>query len=166
MPRVQKWTCLRGSEWTAFVDAFFMQQRAETRQLNSKLTVFYYNSVLIIMLCIWQSESVINIIVCPAHDECWRDNHRSSLLQWSTFTAAQLNQMHLIRDNNSRPIYTIYKAANIFWNNLYPTWSKKNLVCHSACVNLSQFQFKDWNPCHYAPLSVTDFEKYRGGWMY
>ncbi len=41
---------LRGSELTPFVDAFFMQQRAETRQLNSKLTAFYYNSVLIIML--------------------------------------------------------------------------------------------------------------------
>ncbi len=49
--------CLRGSEWTPFVDAFFMQQLAETVQLNSKLTAFYYNSVLIIMLCIWQSET-------------------------------------------------------------------------------------------------------------
>ncbi len=44
-------------EWTPFVDAFFMQQLAETVQLNSKLTVFYYNSVLIIMLCIWHFES-------------------------------------------------------------------------------------------------------------
>ncbi len=34
-----------------------LQQFAETRQLNSKWTAFYYNSVLIIMLCIWQSES-------------------------------------------------------------------------------------------------------------
>ncbi len=34
---------LRGSEWTPFVDALFMQQRAETRQLDSKLTAFYYN---------------------------------------------------------------------------------------------------------------------------
>ncbi len=36
MPQMQKWTCLRGSEWTPFVDVFFTQQRAETRQLNSK----------------------------------------------------------------------------------------------------------------------------------
>ncbi len=56
MTRVYKWTCLRGSEWNPFLDVFFMQQRAETRQLNSNLAVFYYNSVLIIMLCIWQSE--------------------------------------------------------------------------------------------------------------
>ncbi len=34
--------CLRGSELTpSFEDALFMQQRAETRQLNSKLTAFY-----------------------------------------------------------------------------------------------------------------------------
>ncbi len=40
---------------------------------------------------------VINIlVVCPACDACWRDNHCSILLQWSAFTAAQLNQMHLI----------------------------------------------------------------------
>ncbi len=30
------WTCLRGSEWTPYVDAFFKQQRAETQQLNFK----------------------------------------------------------------------------------------------------------------------------------
>ncbi len=30
MPQMQKWTCLRGSEWTLVVEAFFMQQRAET----------------------------------------------------------------------------------------------------------------------------------------
>ncbi len=36
MPQMQKWTCLRGSEWTPFMDAFFTQQRAETLQLNSK----------------------------------------------------------------------------------------------------------------------------------
>ncbi len=24
MPQMHKWTCLRGSEWTAFVDVFFM----------------------------------------------------------------------------------------------------------------------------------------------
>ncbi len=42
---------------------------------------------------------VINIIVvCPARDACCRDNHRSSLLQRSTFTTAQLNQMHLLQD--------------------------------------------------------------------
>ncbi len=45
---------LRGSEWSPFMDVFFTQQRAETLQLNSKkFTAFYYNSVLIIMLCIW-----------------------------------------------------------------------------------------------------------------
>ncbi len=48
------------------------------------------------------------------------------LQQWSAFTAAQLNQMHLIQDKkNSRPIYTIYKASKMFLNNLYPTWSKR-----------------------------------------
>ncbi len=36
MPRMQKWTCLRGSEWTPFVDTFFTQQCVETRQPNSK----------------------------------------------------------------------------------------------------------------------------------
>ncbi len=36
---------------TPFMDVS-LQQRAETRQLNSKLTAFYYNSVIIIMLCI------------------------------------------------------------------------------------------------------------------
>ncbi len=36
MARMQKWTCLRGSEWTPFLDAFFTQQRAETQQLNFK----------------------------------------------------------------------------------------------------------------------------------
>ncbi len=30
--------------------------------------------------------------------------------------------------NNSKPIYTIYKVAKMFWNNLYPTWSKKILT--------------------------------------
>ncbi len=44
--------------------------------------------------------------------------------------------------NKSRPIYTIYKAAKMFWNNLYST---KNPVFHSACVNLSLV--KDLNPC-------------------
>ncbi len=34
MHRVHKWTCLRGSELTPFVDALFMQQRAETQQLT------------------------------------------------------------------------------------------------------------------------------------
>ncbi len=29
-------TCLRGSELTPFVDAFFTQQRAETGQINLK----------------------------------------------------------------------------------------------------------------------------------
>ncbi len=60
--------------------------------------------------------------------------------------------------NNSRPIYTIYKAAKMFWNNLYPTWQKKNAVFHSACVNLSLF--KDLNPCCHAHLSVTDYKKF------
>ncbi len=36
MPQMQKWTCLRGSEWTPFVDVFFMHQRVETRQLNQR----------------------------------------------------------------------------------------------------------------------------------
>ncbi len=52
--RVHKWTYLSGSELTIFVDALFMQQHAETQQLNKKLTAFYYNNVLIIMLCIFK----------------------------------------------------------------------------------------------------------------
>ncbi len=35
MPWMLKWQCLGGPEWTAFVDTF-MQQCAETWQLNSK----------------------------------------------------------------------------------------------------------------------------------
>ncbi len=38
MPQMQKWTCLRGPEWTPLVDAFFTQQSAETQQLNFKNT--------------------------------------------------------------------------------------------------------------------------------
>ncbi len=60
--------------------------------------------------------------------------------------------------NNSRPIYTIDKADNMLWNNLYPAWSKKNPVFHSACVSLSLV--KDLSPCRLAPLSVTDYEKW------
>ncbi len=60
--------------------------------------------------------------------------------------------------NNSRPIYTIYKVAKMFWNNLYPTWPKINPNFHSACVNLSLF--KDLNPCRHAPRLVTDYEKW------
>ncbi len=107
MPRVHKWTCLHGSEWTPFVDVFFMQQHAETRQINSKLTAFYYNSVLIVMLCIWQSESlVINIIVCPARDACWRDNHRSTTMKRFYCSATQPKASHtrsIIVD-----LYTLY----------------------------------------------------------
>ncbi len=58
-----KWMCLRGSEGTSFVDAFFMQQPAEVWQLNSKLRAFYYNSVLIIMLCIWQSKTLLKSLI-------------------------------------------------------------------------------------------------------
>ncbi len=58
MPRMQKWTCPRGSEWTPFVDTFFMQQRTESRQLNSKNSQrFIISSALIIMLCIWHYQS-------------------------------------------------------------------------------------------------------------
>ncbi len=60
--------------------------------------------------------------------------------------------------NNSRPIYTIYKAGKMFWNNLYLADRKKNLVFHSACVNLSLFKYL--NPCRHAHLSVTDNEKW------
>ncbi len=61
--------------------------------------------------------------------------------------------------NNSRPINTIYKAAKMLWNILYPAWSeKKNPVFHSACVSLSLV--KDLSPCRLAPLSVTDYEKW------
>ncbi len=46
----------------------------------------------------------------------------------------------------------------MFWNNLYPTWSrKKNPVFHSACVSLRRV--KDLNPCRHAPLLVADYEK-------
>ncbi len=57
--------------------------------------------------------------------------------------------------NNSRPIYNIYKADKMFWNNLYP---QRNPVFYSACVNLSLY--KDLNPCHHAHLSVTDYKKW------
>ncbi len=144
MPRVHKWTCLRGSEWTPFVDVFFMQQRADTRQLNSKWTEFYYNSVLIVMLCIWQSESlVINIIVCPARDACWRDNHCSTTMKRFYCSTTHKCISHDI--NNSRPIYTIYKVAKIFLNNLPYLIEKK---------------IKDLNHCRHAPLSVKDYEKW------
>ncbi len=112
--RVHKWMCLRGSEWTPFVDAFFMQQRAETRQLNSKLTAFYYNVMYMTVRVI-----VINIIVvCPARDACRRDNHRIT-----TMKSFYCNSTKLISDeiNSSRPIYTIYKAVKMFLNDLYPT---------------------------------------------
>ncbi len=49
----------------------------------------------------------INIIVCPACDE-------ALLLQLNS-TKCISYEIH-----NSRPIYTIYKAAKMF-NNLYPT---------------------------------------------
>ncbi len=40
MLQMQTWVCLPGSELTPFMDAFFMQQRAETRQLNYTELVF------------------------------------------------------------------------------------------------------------------------------
>ncbi len=49
----------------------------------------------------------------------------------------------------------------MFWNNLYPTWKKKNpvfLPVKTLPVNLSLF--KDLNPCRHAPLLVTDYEKW------
>ncbi len=135
MPRVHKWTCLRGSEWTPFVDAFFRQQRAETRQLNSKLTAFYYNSVLIIMLCIWQSHSksliLLLFVLLAIRAEKIINNHSSDywLLLLTYYNEALLLQRNSTKCisyeiNNSRPIYTIYKAAKMFWMNLYPAWSK------------------------------------------
>ncbi len=54
----------------------------------------------------------------------------------------------------------------MFWNHLYPTWSKKSF--HYACVSLSLV--KDLNPCRQDPLSVTDYGKWNlnllGGWIY
>ncbi len=129
MPRVHKWTCLRGSEWTPFVDAFFMQQRAETRHLNSKLTAFYYNSVLIIRLCKWQSESKSLILLLFVLLAMRAEEIITVVPYYNERLLLQRNSTKYIsyEINNSSPIYTIYKEAKMFWNNLYPTWSKKNL---------------------------------------
>ncbi len=35
---MHKWTCLHGSEWTHFVDAFLMQQRAENMAAKLKMS--------------------------------------------------------------------------------------------------------------------------------
>ncbi len=59
--------------------------------------------------------------------------------------------------NNSRPIYTIYKAAFFFLITCTLPDREKNPVFNSACGNLSLF--KDLNPCCHAPLSVTHYEK-------
>ncbi len=118
---------------------------------------FYYNSVLIIYNVMYMTVRVIVIniiVVCPARDACWRENLRTNealLLQRNSTKCISYEI------NNSRPISTIYKAAKMFWNNLYRTWSTLR-VFHSACANLSLF--KDWNPCRHAPLSVTDYEKW------
>ncbi len=91
-----------------------------------KINSIYYNSVLIVMLCIWQSESlVMNIIVCPARDACWRDNLRTTSMK--RFYCSATHKCISYDINNSRPIYTIYKTPKIFWNNFYPTWSNKIL---------------------------------------
>ncbi len=98
---------------------------------------------------------VINIIVvCPAEEIITVVSYYNEVL------LLQYNSTKCIsyEINTSRPIYTIYKAAKMFWNNLYPTWSKKNPVFDSACVNLNLFT--DLNPCYHAPLSVTDYEKW------
>ncbi len=37
---------------------------------------------------------------------------------------------------NNSSLYTIYKAAKTFWNNLYPTWKKKK-----SCLTVSIWVF-------------------------
>ncbi len=158
MPRVHKWTCLRGSEWTPFVDAFFMQQRAETRHLNSKWTAFYYNSVLIIRLCIWHSESKSLILLLFVLLAMRAEEIITVVAYYNERLLLQRNSTKYIsyEINNSSPIYTIYKEAKIFEITCNLPDRKINPVF--ACVNLSLF--KDLNPCSHAPLSVTDYEKW------
>ncbi len=140
MPRVYKWTCLRGSEWTPFVDAFFMQQRAETWLLNSNeqrfiiivFSSFFYMTVRVKVIDI--------IVVCPALFVCWRDKI-TIVAFYNEALLLQLNSTKCIsyKINNSKPIYTTYKEAKMMWNNLYPNWLKKIILFHSTCNNLSLF---------------------------
>ncbi len=78
-----------------------------------KLAAFYYTSVLIIMLCIWQSQSqllILCIVVCTALVSHWRDNH--CIVGYNkVLTAAQLNQMHLIWDKYY--IHDIWTGWNV-----------------------------------------------------
>ncbi len=46
------------------------------------------------------------------------------------FTAAQLNQITLYEIYN---IHDVYKPAKMFWNHLYPTWSKKSNLSLGLC---------------------------------
>ncbi len=82
----------------SFCGSVLHATRAETRQLNSKWSAFYYNSVLIIMLCVWQSESYSFILLLFVLLVVRAEEIITVLLQYSAFTAVQLNQMHLIRD--------------------------------------------------------------------
>ncbi len=44
------------------------------------------------MLCIWHSETVINIIiVCPARDACWRSNLRTTTMKRFYYSATHKN---------------------------------------------------------------------------
>ncbi len=61
------------------------------------------------------------------------NNHRSTSLK--RFTAAKLNQMHLIQDK--KYIHDIYKPAEI--TRTLPDGN--NPVVHSACVNLTLVKY-------------------------
>ncbi len=89
---------------------------------------FYYNSVLIIYNVMYMTVRVIVIniiVVCPGRDACWRENLRTN-----EALLVQRNSTKCIsyEINNSRPISTIYEADKMFWNNLYPTWSKNSFT--------------------------------------
>ncbi len=89
-----------------------------------KINSIYYISVLIIMLCLWQSESKSLILLLFV----LLTKHAEEIISWTNEALLlQHNSTKCIsyEINNSRPIYTIHKAAKMFWNNLYPTRSKK-----------------------------------------
>ncbi len=109
------------------------------RQLNSKLTAFYYNSVLIILLCIWQSESwslqffsiAIAFIECKCHN---------CLLELQNFIACLQNVVthpkHFI--HASKPIISVIwprpPKYKVFLSSCEPHWSKCLVV------------FSQWQP--------------------
>ncbi len=84
------------------------------------------------MLCIWQPESKSLILLLFVLLTMRAEDIIAVVAFYNESLSLQRNSTKCIsyEINNSRTINTIYKAANMFLNNFYPTWSEKAHVFH------------------------------------